>query len=87
MDSLDRFADAMCNADFILIDGEVFRAGYLRVPDEGTVADDVVLEASHGEHEVALTRADIDGAEALEDGVYRLRSGSLVRFLSTVTVH
>lgn len=84
---VNRFCDAMRDADFVLIDGEVFRAEYLRVPDEDTVADDVVLEASRGNDEIALTRGEVDDAEFLGDGVYRLKSGSLLRFLSTVTMH
>jgi hypothetical protein len=85
MDS--RLTDAMRDADFVLIDGVVFRADYLRVPDEDTVADDVVLEATHGDNEIALTRDEIDDAEFLGDGVYRLKSGALLRFLSTATIH
>jgi hypothetical protein len=79
--------DTMGNADFVLIDGIVFEAEYLRVPDEDTHADDVVLEAKRGELEVALTRADLDGAEHLGDGLYRLVNGHQVRFLSTATIH
>ena len=79
--------DTMGKADFVLIDGEVFETEYLRVPDEDTLADDVVLEAKHGELEVNLTRADLDGAEHLGEGVYRLANGQQVRFLSTATVH
>lgn len=84
---VNRFSDAMSDADFVLINGVVFRADYLRVPDEETVADDVVLEATHGDDEVALTRGEIDDAELVGDGVYRLKSGALLRFLSAVTVH
>lgn len=83
----NRLTDAMCDADFVLINGVVFRTDYLRVPDEDTVADDVVLEATHGDNEIALTRDEIDDAEFLGDGVYRLKSGALLRFLSTATVH
>ena len=50
-------------------------------------ADDVVLEAKDRELEVNLTRADLDGAEHLGEGVYRLANGQQVRFLSTATVH
>ena len=46
------------------------------MPDEYTVADDVVIEASHGDTEIAFTRADIDDAEHLGEGVYRLKSGA-----------
>lgn len=79
--------NAMDNADFVLIDGVVFETEYLRVPDENTVADDVVLEARHGDTEVAFTREEIDGALHLGQGVYRLKSGALLRFLSGATVH
>ncbi|GMU71423.1 MAG: hypothetical protein AMXMBFR42_08880 [Burkholderiales bacterium] len=79
--------DAMGGADFVLIDDVVFETEYLRVPDEDTHADDVVLEAKHGEVEVALIRSDFDGAEHLGDGVYRLANGHRLRFLSTATVH
>ena len=79
--------DTMGNADFVLIDGIVYETEYLRVPDEDTVADDVVLEAKHGELEVALTLADLDGAQHLGEGVYRLVNGHQLRFLSTATVH
>jgi hypothetical protein len=80
-------ASAMDNADFVLIDGVVFETEYLRVPDEQTVADDVVLEAKHGDTEITLTRQELDGAEHLGEGVYRLRSGSQLRFLSSATIH
>ena len=69
-------ADAMDDADFVLIDGVVFETDYLRVPDEFTVADDVVLEATRGDTEIAFTRAEIDDAEHLGDGVYRLKNGA-----------
>ena len=79
--------DTMGKADFVLIDGEVFRTEYLRVPDEDTLADDVVLEARSGEVEFELTRADLDGAEHLGEGVYQLANGHRLRFLSSATVH
>ena len=71
----------------IIVDGVMFETEYLRVPDEDTHADDVVLEAKHGEVEVELTRGDLDGAEHLGEGVYRLTNGHQLRFLSTATVH
>ncbi|MEP6657935.1 MAG: hypothetical protein ABJC33_11915 [Betaproteobacteria bacterium] len=77
----------MHDADFVLVNGVVFVTEYLRVPDENTVADDVVLEAKRGEDEIALTRDDMDNAEFLGDGVYRLKSGALLRFLTSATVH
>jgi hypothetical protein len=79
--------DTMGKADFVLIDGEVFETEYLRVPDEDTLADDVVLEAKNGRVEFAWTRADLDGAEHLGEGVYQLASGHQLRFLHSATVH
>ena len=78
---------AMGDADYVLIDGVMFETAYLRVPDPDTVADDIVLEARHGDTEVAFTRAEMDGAEHLGEGAYRLKSGALLHFLSTATVH
>lgn len=80
-------ADAMHDADFVLIDGVVCETEYLRVPDEYTVADDVVLEAKHGETEFAFTYGDLDGAEHIGEGVYRLLNGHQLRFFSSATVH
>ena len=54
--------DTMTGADFVVIDGVIFETGYLRVPDEFTSADDVVLEARRGDTEIDLTRAEIEGA-------------------------
>jgi hypothetical protein len=86
-DNVTTMADAMHDADYVLVDGVMFETEYLRVPDEYTVADDVVLEAKCGSDEIAFTREDVDDAEALGDGVYRLKSGSLLRFLVSATVH
>ena len=80
-------AQAMHDADFVLVNGVVFVTEYLRVPDEDTVPDDVILEAKRGEDEIALTLDDIDKAEFLGDGVYRLKSGAMLRFLTSATVH
>lgn len=79
--------ETMKGADFVVIDGVLFETGYLRVPDEFTVADDVVLEARHGDTEIDMTRSEMDGAVGLGEGVFRLKNGSLVRFLSTAVVH
>jgi hypothetical protein len=86
-DDARKLAVAMDDADYVLIDGVVFETEYLRVPDENTVADDVILEAKHGDTEVAFTRAEIDDALPLGDGAYRLKSGSLLRFLTGATIH
>jgi hypothetical protein len=82
-----KLADTMTDADFVLIDGVMFETGYLRVPDEYTSADDVVLEARRGDTEIDLTRGEIDDAELLGEGVFRLKSGSIVRFLSSAVIH
>jgi len=79
--------DMMDNADYVLIDGVVFETEYLRVPDEDTVADDVVLEAKRGDTEIALTRAELDDAEHVGEGVFRLKNGAHLRFLSSATIH
>jgi len=79
--------DMMDNADYVLIDGVVFETEYLRVPDEDTVADDVVLEAKRGDTEIELTRAELDDAKHVGEGVFRLKSGAHLRFLSGATLH
>lgn len=79
--------DTMSGADFVMIDGVVFATGYVRVPDEFTVADDVVVEARNGEMEIDLTRAEVEGAERVGEGVFRLRNGALVRFLAAAVLH
>jgi hypothetical protein len=78
---------AMDGADFVQLNGIIFATEYVRVPDESTVADDVVMELKLGETELAFTLEELDGAEHLGDGTYRLTSGALLRFLSTATVH
>jgi len=86
-DDATALAVAMDDADFVLIDGVVFETAYLRVPDEDTVADDIVLEAKHGDTEVAFTRLEIEGAAHLGEGVYQLKSGARLRFLAGATIH
>ena len=85
--SLLSLASAMDNADYLLVDGVVFATEYLRVPDDATTVDDIVIEAKHGDAEIMFTRGEIDGAENLGEGVYRLRSGEELRFLSSATLH
>ena len=80
-------AQALDTADFVLFEGVVFETEYLRVPDEDTKEDDVVLEARRGDDELSLTLAEIGEAESLGEGVFRLRSGAMLRFLSQVTLH
>jgi hypothetical protein len=82
-----KLADSLEDADFIWIDGVVFTTEYTRVPDEDTVAEDVVLEVKLGETEVEFTREELDGAEHVGEGVYRLKSGALMRCLTSATIH
>jgi hypothetical protein len=82
-----KLTDTMNDADFVVIDGVMFQTGYLRVPDEYTGAEDVVLEARRGDTEIDLTREEIDDAELLGEGIFRLKSGSIVRFLSSAVIH
>lgn len=81
------FGSAMQGADYVVVDGVVFETEYLRVPDGDTVADDIVLEARNGSTEIAFTREEFDHAEPVGEGVYRLRSGALIRFLTAATIH
>lgn len=78
---------ALDGTDFVLVDGAVFATEYLRLPDEDTRPDDVVLEARHGDAEFSLTLGELDAAESLGDGVFRLKGGELLRLLSQPTVH
>lgn len=80
-------AEAMRSADFVQLNGIVFETEYLRVPDESTVADDVVMELKLGDTELAFTRDEVDDAVYVGDGIYRLKSGVLLRFLVSATVH
>ena len=82
-----KLTDTMNDADFVLIDGVMFQTGYVRVPDEFTSADDVVVEARSGDTEIDLTRDEIDDAVLLGEGQFRLKSGSIVRFLSSAVIH
>jgi hypothetical protein len=82
-----KLMSAMDDADFVLVNGVMFQTEYLRVPDKYTVADDIVLEAKNGDTEIAFTRDEMEGAEAIGDGAYRLKSGALLRFLSGATLH
>ena len=55
----------MHGAAFVQLNGIVFEAGYMRVPDDSTVADDVVMELKLGDTELAFTRAEIEGRRAV----------------------
>ena len=77
----------MRDADFVQINGIVFQTEYLRVPDESTVAEDVVMELKLGDTAVEFTRDELDDAKYVGDGYFRLKSGATLRFLSHATVH
>ena len=79
--------DAMSGADFVQIDGVVFAAEYLRVPDETTLAEDVVMELISDDEELEFTREELDGAQYVGEGMYRLKSGERLRFLTSATIH
>jgi len=80
-------AEAMRDADFVQINGVLFMTEYLRVPDESTVAEDVVMELKLGDTAIEFTRDQLDGAEYVGDGYFRLKSGEILRFLSHAIVH
>ena len=52
-------ASAMDNADYVLVDGVVFATEYMRIPDDATTADDVVIEAKHGDDAARSTTPSI----------------------------
>ena len=79
--------EAMRGADFVQVNGIIFEAGYLRVPDDSTAADDVVMELKLGETELTFVREELDGAQYMGDGAYLLTSGALLRFLTSPTIH
>jgi hypothetical protein len=77
----------MRGAQFVQLNGVVFDAGYLRIPDESTTPVDVVMELTLGDTEVTFVREELDGAQYVGDGAFMLKSGALLRFLSSATVH
>jgi len=79
--------EAMRGADFVQVNGIVLETEYVRVPDSMTMADDVVMELRLGATEVTFVRGDLDDAEYVGDGAYRLKSGALLRFLANATIH
>jgi hypothetical protein len=79
--------EAMRGAEFVQVNGIVFETGYLRVPDESTTAEDVVMELKLGETEVTFIREELDDARYVGGGAFLLKSGALVRFLTSATIH
>ena len=78
---------AMQDARYVQVNGRLFATGYLCAPDDALVADDIVLEAWSDDSEFELTLDEVRDASQLEPGVYRLRSGAVLCFLTPPTVH
>jgi hypothetical protein len=45
------------------------------------------MELRLGNTELEFTRGELDGAAYIGEGTYRLKSGVLLRFLSSATIH
>jgi hypothetical protein len=45
------------------------------------------MELRLGNTELEFTRGELDGAAYIGEGTYRLKSGALLRFLSSATIH
>ena len=78
---------AMQDSKFIQVNGEMFVTGYLCLPDDTLVGDDIVLEATSDESDFELTLNEVRDANQIGPGVYRLRSGAIVCFLNSATIH
>jgi hypothetical protein len=78
---------AMQDAKFVQMDGRMFVTGYACLPDDTLVGDDIVLEATSDDEEIELTFDDVQEADQIGPGVYRLRSGAVICFLNSATVH
>ena len=78
---------AMQEAKFVQVNGQIFVTGYLCGPDEALVGDDIVLEATSDDTEYELTFDEVRDADQIGPGVYRLKSGAVLCFLSSATVH
>lgn len=78
---------AIQDAKFVQVDGRMFVTGYACLPDDTLVADDIVLEATSADEEIELTFDDVREADQIGPGVYRLRSGAVLCFLNSATVH
>jgi hypothetical protein len=78
----------MQDAKFVQVNGRMFITGYTSLPDDDfLVADDIVLEATSADSEFELTFDEVREADQIGPGVYRLRSGSVICFLSSATLH
>jgi len=79
--------EAMQDAKFEQVNGQMFVTGYLCLPDESLVGDDIVLEASSDDSEFELTFSEVRDADQIGPGVFRLKSGAVLCFLDSATVH
>jgi len=77
----------MQDAKFVQVNGRMFVTGYLCLPDESLVGDDIVLEATSDDSEYELTLNEVKDADQIGPGVYRLQSGAILCFLISATVH
>lgn len=77
----------MQEAKFVQVNGQMFVTGYLCLPDEVLVGDDIVLEATSEDTEYELTFDEVRDADQIGPGVYRLKSGAVLCFLGSATVH
>ena len=78
---------AMQDAKFVQVNGRMFVTGYLCLPDDSLVDDDIVLEATADDSEYELTFNEVRGADQIGHGVFRLKSGAVICFLNSATVH
>ena len=78
---------AMQDAKFVQVNGRMFVTGYLCLPDDTLVGDDIVLEATSDDSDFELTLNEVRDADQIGPGVYRLKSGAVVCFLNSATIH
>ena len=78
---------AMQDTKFVQVNGRMFVTGYLCLPDDSLVDDDIVLEATSDDSEFELTLNEVRDADQIGPGVYRLKSGAVLCFLNSATVH
>ena len=78
---------AMQDAKFVQVNGRMFITAYTSLADDTLVPDDIVLEASSADSEFELTFDEVRDADQIGPGVYRLRSGAVICFLNSATVH
>ena len=79
--------EAMQDSKYVQFDGHVFLTNYACLPDDVLVGDDIVLEGTSADSEFELTLDDVREAAQIGPGEYRLRSGSVICFLESATVH